>query len=165
MKPKLYLESTVPSYYTARPNRSVVIAAQQQQTRDWWEQRRMHFDIHVSQMVLDEIGMGDPAMAKLRLQLVQPFRMLSINADVLRLTKALIDGGPLPAKAARDATHIALAAVHQMHFLLTWNCRHIANPIMLRRIGEICAAHAMEAPVICTPNELLTNLIYEDEGI
>jgi len=165
VKPKLYLESTVPSYYVARPSRNIVTADQQQQTRDWWEQRLKHFDIFVSQIVLDEIGTGDPAMARRRLELVRQFPMLDINQDVLRLTNAMVERGPLPLKASRDATHIARAAVHKMHFLLTWNCRHIANPTMMRRIGEVCTSHSFNSPVICTPNELLTDLIYEDEGI
>lgn len=91
MKPKLYLESTVPSYYVARPSRNIVTAAQQQQTRDWWEQRLKHFDIFVSQIVLDEIGTGDPAMARLRLELVRHLPMLDITQDVLRLTNALVE--------------------------------------------------------------------------
>ncbi len=164
MKPKLYLEGPIPSYYVARPSRDIVVAAQQQQTRDWWDYRHGLFDIYVSEIVLEEIDEGEKAMARQRLDLVKPFPMLSITNDVVNLARALVDEGPLPKKAARDAAHIALAAVHKIDFLLTWNCRHIANPTMLRRIAFVCDRREVTAPVICTPHELLTDLIYEDEN-
>ncbi len=165
MKAKLYLESTVPSYYVARPSRDVVIAARQHQTHDWWDRQRLKFDILVSQIVVDELSAGEAERAKLRLKLVAPFPLLKINEEVMVLTQALLHDGPLPAKAARDAAHIALAAVHRLHFLVTWNCKHIANPTMQRQISAVCAVHGVAAPVICTPGDLLANLIYENEGV
>ena len=155
MKPKLYLESTVPSYYVARPSRDVIKAAQQKLTRDWWHSRLKDFEIFISDIVTDEISAGDSEMAKERIELVQPFALLVINDEVIEIADALIRGGSLPKKAARDATHIALSAVHGMHFLLTWNCTHIANAEMFEKISEICLAHGFDCPVICTPGELL----------
>ena len=165
MKAKLYLESTVPSYYLARPSRDVVIAAQQHQTRDWWERHSSGFDVHISQIVLDEISAGDGEMAKRRIELVRHFTLVRITEEAVALADALLHGGPIPEKASRDAAHIALAAVHRMHFLVTWNCKHIANPMMQRQIGKVCARHGLSAPVICTPAELMANLIYENEGV
>lgn len=155
MKPKLYLETTVPSYYVARPSRDLIVAAQQQQTQEWWERRRDDFDIQISQVVLDEAKIGDAQMAKQRLGLLRPFPLLTINPEVVGLANALIRSGPLPSKAARDATHIALSAVYGIHFLLSWNCTHIANAKMFGKIGEVCEAHGFDCPVICTPAELL----------
>ena len=155
MKPKLYLESTIPSYLVARPSRDVILAGQQKCTHDWWKKRAAHFEIFVSDVVVQEVATGEAVMAAMRMELIKPFVRLEGNDMAKELTKALIYGGPLPEKAARDAAHIALSAVHGMHFLLTWNCTHIANAMMYGKMREICAAHGCECPVICTPDELL----------
>jgi hypothetical protein len=155
MKPKLYLESTIPSYLAARPSRDTILIGQQKCTRDWWNKRAAHFEIFVSEVVVGEISVGEGAMAARRMELIKPFALLESNDAVKALTRALVHGGPLPEKAARDAAHIALSAVHGMHFLLTWNCTHIANAMMYAKMREICTAHGCECPVICTPDELL----------
>ena len=155
MKAKLYLESTIPSYYVARPSKDLVLVVHQIITRNWWKRRLKQFEVYISEVVLDEIALGEPAMAKKRLALVRPFPLLAATEESRQLTRALIESGPLPAKAARDAAHIALSAVHEMHFLLTWNCRHIANAEMLRKIEEVCNGFGFRCPVICTPDELL----------
>jgi len=155
MKPKPYLESTIPSYLAARPSRDTILIGQQKCTRDWWNKRAAHFEIFVSEVVVGEISDGETAMAARRMELIKPFALLESNDAVKALTRALVHGGPLPEKAARDAAHIALSAVHGMHFLLTWNCTHIANAMMYAKMREICAAHGCECPVICTPDELL----------
>lgn len=158
MKPKLYLESSIPSYLVARPTRDLVIAGNQALTRQWWSSQLGRFSVFVAQVVLDEVSAGDPVMASQRLELLKPFPQLVITPEAETLAQALVQRGPLPAKAARDALHIALAAVHQMHFLLTWNCRHIANAQMLRQVAVVCERHGCPCPVVCTPAELMYNL-------
>ena len=155
MKAKLYLETTIPSYLVALPSRSLTTAAEQALTHEWWRQRRSDFEIYISQAVLDEIAAGDPMLAKRRLELVASCKELHLNNDVRVLTKALIQGGPLPAKATVDATHLAAATVHRMDFLLTWNCRHLANAAMFRQVQTVCARLKYQCPVVCTPRELL----------
>ena len=155
MKPKLYMESTIPSYYAAWPSRDLVTAAHQRMTRDWWTSRLHDFDVYVSQIVIDEIGAGDREMARQRLELIRPFPTLASTEEVIALAEDLVRAGPLPAKAARDAAHIAHSAVHGMHFLLTWNCTHIANAEMLEKIGEVCGRHGLKTPAMCTPGELM----------
>ena len=155
VKAKLYMESTIPSYYVARPSHDVIMVAKQKLTRDWWDTRIKDFEIFVSDSVMDEISAGEAAMARKRIELLQPFTLLATNDRVIEVAEALIHGGPLPKKAARDATHIALSAVHRMHFLLTWNCTHIANAQMFAQMRTICQAHGFDCPVICTPGELL----------
>ena len=155
MKPKLYLESTIPSYLAARPSRDTILIGQQKCTREWWSKRAAHFEIFVSEVVVGEISGGETTMAARRMELIKPFVRLESNDTVEALTRALVYGGPLPEKAARDAAHIALSAVHGMHFLLTWNCTHIANAMMFAKMREICSRHGLECPVICTPDELL----------
>lgn len=155
MKPSVYLETTIPSYYTARASRDVVMAGHQATTRDWWDTRLSRFRAFISQIVIDEAAGGNAQAAKDRLVALKPFPLLDIRDDASDLARALIESGPLPPKAARDALHIAIAAAHGIDFLVTWNCTHIANAEMTAKIAAICHEHDLECPVICTPEELM----------
>lgn len=153
MKPRVYIETTIPSYLTARPTRDVLLLADQQSTRDWWA-RRDSFDLFISRLVLDECEAGDPAAAADRLAVLVGFPVLDLSAEVEGLTEVLMRAVRLPAKAQADAGHIATAAAHGMEYLLTWNCRHIANATLRPRIEAACLAAGYEPPLICTPNQL-----------
>ena len=155
MKPKLYLETTIPSFLTARPSRDVVIAGQQQATRDWWSERRQRYELYVSAFVLDEVSQGNTEMAAARLQVLKECRVLAYTAEAEELTRALLASRLIPAKAAADAAHIAVASVHGMDFLLTWNCRHIANAAIVEKLRAVCVREGYAGPVICTPHELM----------
>jgi predicted nucleic acid-binding protein len=148
------METSIISYLTARPSRDLVITAHQQTTREWWEKRRKDFEIFVSRLVWQEASAGDTEAVNQRLKILKPLRWLQFRKEVSLLAKALLEIGPLPAKAANDAVHIALAAVHGMHFLLTWNCAHINNAEMVGEIRRICEQRCFPCPVICTPEEL-----------
>jgi hypothetical protein len=154
MKQKLYLETTIPSYLTSRPSRDLIIAGHQQVTKEWWEKKRGAFEIYISQLVIDEASAGDPDAARERILMIREFPMLDITTEVGHLASAILASGVLPRKAATDAAHIALAAVHGVDFLLTWNCVHIANAIIAKDIAKICRRYDWESPVICTPEEL-----------
>jgi len=110
MKPRLYLETTIPSYLTSRPSRDLIIAGHQQITRDWWENRLCNFQVYISQLVLDEAGAGDLEAARERLRVLQPFPLLDITPEVAELTSGILASGKIPRKAATDAAHIAIAA-------------------------------------------------------
>lgn len=155
MPPKLYLETTIPSYQTALPSRDVVMAARQQITSEWWDKRLTDFDIYISQLVIDEASMGDANAAARRLEAIEPFPLLEITQAVEELAEKILATNLIPPKAARDAVHIALSAVHDVHFLLTWNFKHIANAEISDRILKVCTDGGYPAPVICTPEELL----------
>ncbi len=150
MKAKLYLETTIPSYLTARPSRDLIVAAHQQITHEWWNKRRHYFDIFISQFVIDEAGQGDTETAKRRVDILSEFDLLDITNDVKGLANDII-----PKKSAIDAAHIAVAAIHEMQFLLTWNCSHIANAEISDPIKNICYLKGFKCPVICTPEELM----------
>ena len=81
--------------------------------------------------------------------------LLETSREALELAKELIQAGALPAKAADDALHIAVAAMNGIPFLLTWNCRHLANATMRPMIESVCMGRGLRAPIICTPEELL----------
>jgi predicted nucleic acid-binding protein len=154
-QPRVYLETTIISYLTAHPSRDLIVAAHQQLTHQWWENRRADFELYASQLVVQESSAGDAAMAKRRLEILDPLPLLTVTQDAVDLARALTVRGPLPKKAALDALHIAVAAVHGTDFLLTWNCKHIANAQMQTAVAAKCRAAGYEPPVICTPEELM----------
>jgi len=155
MAERAYIETTVVSYLTARPSRDVVIAGHQQVTHEWWDTCRANYELCVSQLVLDEAGAGDAQAAQERLLVLQPMLVLETTAEALELAKELLQAGALPAMAADDALHIAVAATKAILYLLTWNCRHLANAVMRPVIETVCKAKGFKAPIICTPEELL----------
>lgn len=154
MAPSIYLETTIVSYLTARPDRDLVRAAHQEMTREWWATRSA-FDLFISQLVVDEASAGDADAARLRLDVLRDLELLELTAEATALAQELVRLAAIPSKAGADALHIAMAAVHGMDYLLTWNCTHIANAAMRPRIDAVCRAGGFEPPVICTPLELL----------
>ena len=155
MPRRVYIETTIPSYLTARPSRDIVQAARQQLTREWWDVERRNYDLCISQIVLDEAAAGDAEAAQRRLAVIDTLPLLDLTFEVDGLAETIMQSGLLPASASRDAVHIAVAAVHQVHFLLTWNCRHIANATIFRDLQHIIMSAGYDVPVICTPEELL----------
>jgi predicted nucleic acid-binding protein len=152
---RVYVETTIVSYLTAWPSRDVVIAGHQQVTKEWWETRQGDFELCVSQLVLDEASMGDEAAARERIEVLRSLILIETLPEAVALVKALLFAGALPNKAAADALHIAVAATHGIPYLLTWNCRHLANAATRRVIESTCQASGFKAPIICTPDELL----------
>ena len=153
--PRLYVETTIPSYLTARPSRDTVLAGQQEATRRWWEEKRGNYDLYVSELVLEETAAGDPAMAAARHAALAGLPQLAQTPEVDALATRLLERGIIPPSAAPDAEHIALAVVHAMNFLLTWNCKHIANALHRRRVEAVCAEAGLVCPIICTPHHLI----------
>jgi hypothetical protein len=155
MKPKVYIETTIVSYLASKPSRDLITAAHQQITHDWWETRLADFDVYVSQFVLDEAGAGDAQAAAKRLALLANFPLLDAALEALNLARALVERGAIPPRKAADAAHIAVATVHHIQFLMTWNCTHLANAEVLAQVQVICAELGYAAPIVCTPEELL----------
>lgn len=155
MKPRVYIETSVISYLAARQTRDLIVAARQEITWEWWQECRSEFELYVSQHVLREASAGDPEAARRRLEIVGEFPRLELKPEALALAHRLVESGPIPPNAAQDALHISLAAVHGMDYLLTWNCRHIANATIRNSVTEITDSEGVQCPVICTPEELL----------
>jgi hypothetical protein len=129
--------------------------ANQETTIEWWSTRRAQFDLFISEFVLAEAALGDPAAARKRLEVLEGLPALDATDEVRALGRAPIAEGPIPAQASIDAFHIAIATVNGMEYLLTWNCTHIANAVMRAKIESVCRRHGYEPPVICTPQELM----------
>jgi predicted nucleic acid-binding protein len=154
MKSSIYVETSVVSYLTARPSRDLLRAAHQEVTYEWWMGRDA-YSLYISQLVLDEAAAGDSGAATQRLEALRDLPLLEITPEATGLARQLLRAAALPSKAAGDALHIALSAVHGINYLLTWNCSHIANATMRPRIEGICRANGFEPPIICTPLELV----------
>ena len=151
----VYLETTFISYLVSRPSRDLLVAAHQQTTEDWWLERRQNFECYVSQVLLDEASAGDPEEAKTRMAMIGSFPVLEITEETESLTAAIIDSGAIPSHAVRDAAHIAIATINDIDYLLTLNCKHLANAQIIRRVAVACNEQGYKMPVICTPEELM----------
>ena len=155
MKAKVYIETTVISYLTARPSRDVVIAGHQKITRDWWQTDRDKFGLMASQLVVREASAGDPQAAKERLEQLTTLTLLEVTEEAMTLAQELLTTGAVPEKAAEDALHLAIAVTNGVEYLLTWNCKHLANATMRTKIEDVCRSAGYEPVIICTPEELL----------
>jgi hypothetical protein len=153
-KPSVYIETTIVGHLTSRVPRDVTVAGQMIATRDWWQIDRRAFECFTSQVVLDEAARGDPAAAVERLQMLADVPLIRGNASSDMLANLLLSRGALPPKARYDAVHLAIAAVNGMSYLLTWNCRHLANATLRGKIERACRGSNVEPPIICTPVEL-----------
>jgi predicted nucleic acid-binding protein len=152
----VYVETSIISYLTAQPSRDLRAAAWQQITAQWWQRERTKYELYTSALVIREASRGDAEAARRRLQVLEDLSELAVDDEVERLTGKLIEGGGVPVGAEGDALHIAAAAVHEMDYLLTWNCRHIDNAVTKPIIRSICAVAGYACPEICTPVELLS---------
>jgi len=155
MKPTVYLETTIIGYLAMRPSRDLIVASNQQLTRDWWDNHRHNYEPVISRFVIEECASGDPEAAQERSEFMKSLSMLQETGEVEPLAKAIIKGINLPLKAVVDAYHISAAAVNGIEYLLTWNFTHIANPALRFRIERICRDAGYEPPAICTPQELM----------
>lgn len=153
-KPSIYIETSVVSYLVAEPSVNIVTAARQALTRQWWDEKRQDYELYISEFVVSEAASGDSLMADRRLAALSGIAEIQLTGAATDLAEMLIEEGPLPAKAALDALHIAVAVAGGMEFLVTWNFRHLANATMRGQIERKCRLRGFEPPIICTPEEL-----------
>ena len=154
-KETVYIETSVVSYLTARPTGDLVAAAWQKITVDWWETQRQRFELRASEVTVGEAARGDAEARKRRLSALARVALLPVTDAAIELSKALVRGGAVPARAETDALHVAVAAVHGVDYLLTWNCRHLDNAEAKPAMRRICAECGHVVPEICTPQELM----------
>ncbi len=151
----VYIETSILSYLTARPSREIRAIAWQEVTVQWWGTARQRYDLYTSEVVVAEAREGDPTAAERHINALRGIPELVVDTEVESLAAKLISEGGIPSAAEFDALHVALAAVHGVDFLLTWNCRHINNADTKPKIRSICALAGYVCPEICTPQELL----------
>jgi len=158
----VYIETSVVSFLVSSPSRHVETAWRQKLTRDWWRLRRPLFHCVASDAVLEEAREGDATQSRLRIEVLARLTTLRLNEPAQALAETLMGTGILPANAGLDALHLALATVYRADYLLTWNCRHLANAVMLRRLEPVAQAHGWRLAAVCTPMQLMGDIEYED---
>ena len=155
MKRRVYLETTIASCLAARPSRDLIIGAHQELTIEWWAHHRQRFEVFISDLVLQEAARGDQTAASKRLVELAGITVLETNEEARELARQFVDRGLIPQKAVEDAFHVAIATAQGMDFLLTWNCRHIANAEIIERLQSVCEELGYEMPTLCTPEQLM----------
>lgn len=155
MKQQVYIETSVVSYLTGCPSRDMVIASHQELTRQWWETRSSAFDLLISELVRQEVRRGDTEASGKRMTAIERIPVLQTSEAAVSLADQLVSAGPIPQESAADALHIAVAAVNGVAYLLTWNCKHLANAALRHRIEMLVEEAGYACPVICTPEELM----------
>ncbi|MGB5971464.1 MAG: type II toxin-antitoxin system VapC family toxin, partial [Spirulinaceae cyanobacterium] len=155
MNESIYIETSILGHLTARPTNNLILAANIKVTQDWWEEYSNSFTLYASQLVEDEAAKGDPTILSQRLSLLQPLNFLEITEEALELAQAFLSQSNLPPKASNDSLHMALATVYGLDYLLTWNCKHMANAQIQRKLSQISSGLGFMLPIICTPYELI----------
>ncbi len=151
MKPTIYIESTIPSYLAARTPQLITSLTKQIVTKEWWEDQRHDFRLFVSSYVIEEVSSGNPGASRKRLDFLSGIEILAIDETVISLTNSLMNEGLFPSEYATDAAHVAIASRYGIEFLLTWNCRHLANPFQHAKISKVIEDRGYRMPLVCTP--------------
>ena len=151
----VYLETSFISLLVGNPSRDLIIAGNQQTTQDWWRLRRAQFVCVASTEVVREAGDGDPREVLKRQGILGQLTILPFSSEADRRMRALLATRALPPKAQADAAHLAIAAASAVDYLLTWNCRHLANAQILTRLEQEAQRLGWKLPKVCTPAELM----------
>ncbi len=155
MKESIYLETTVVSYFTAKISRDIIVLAHQEITQEWWPQAVERFEVFISEIVVEEARLGDIEAEKKRLEVLKNFPHLELTKKVEKMAQVYMEQLEIPEKSTRDAIHIAVAFVHNIDYLVTWNCAHIANAEVIKKLMKINNSFGIHTPIICTPEELM----------
>ncbi len=147
----VYIETTIPSYLGAHLSRQQSIATDQKATHHWWANERGRFRLFTSIYTIDEAGRGDAGAAARRMKYLQGIPELDLPPELPKLEQDIITLFQLPPRASTDASHLGLAILHRMDYLLTWNCTHLANATLQKDLMEYCQYHKLHVPIICTP--------------
>ena len=155
MKESIYIETSVVSYYTAKPGRDLIVLAHQQITHEWWQKALKRFEVYVSEVVIEEAKIGNQEFVKKRLKELNKFKCLRLTDEVERIAQTYMKGLSIPKSSIRDAAHLAVASIYNIDYLITWNCAHLANAGIIKKLLKINEKLGIRTPVICTPEELM----------
>ncbi|MBC7815477.1 MAG: type II toxin-antitoxin system VapC family toxin [Planctomycetaceae bacterium] len=153
-KPRVYVETTIPSFYHEIRQEPEMVA-RRGWTREWWDEHRLDYEVFTSDAVVDELERGDFVIKQDALKLIEGLPQLEINQAIADIVAAYLAQKVMPADPAGDALHLALASYHKCDFLLTWNCRHLANANKFAHIRRINGILGLFVPALVTPLELL----------
>ena len=154
MKPRVYIETTIPSFYhEVRPEASMV--ARREWTRQWWDAHHDDYETVTSIAVHEELEEGTHPKKQETLKLIEPIELLSIDETIVEIVDAYVENKVMPQDPRGDALHLAVASYHRCQFLLTWNCAHLANANKFEHIRHINHVLGLYVPTLTTPLELL----------
>ncbi len=155
MNNTVYLDSTILSYlFDERDSLQNFITV----TKDWWNQERSHFDLWISDEVLDEVSKGNYPNQRQVIECALQLPILPFDTQIQTIAQTYIDNYLMPRTLAGDALHLAYASFYQMDFLLTWNCNHLANANKQQHIRNINTRLNLSVPLIVTPLQLVTEV-------
>ena len=158
MKPRIYVETSVISYLTARPSSNVMLLARQQFTRELWDLQPDHFEAWLLPLVLDEASQGDPQAAAARVQVCRGLPELEINTEVKAFVQLPANTGAVPTTEPEDALHIALATLHAVDYIASWNFAHMVGPAAKVKLQNKISELGYRPPIIATPEEIFEEL-------
>lgn len=160
---RVYIETSIPSYLVQKPSGNTIIAGHQAASWQWWQDEAPHFQLYTSQIVIAEASAGDSGYASQRLALLASLPLLQVTRETLLFARTLEQRlSFLMPKARIDILHMALATVSEMDYLLTWNCKHMANGQIIRQVQTISLEQGFRPVMIVTPDELMLQSAQED---
>ena len=157
-KPRVYIEPTVISHLVARPSDDAILASWQRASQQLWENYADRFEFVISDIVSNEVRLGDAHAAQRRLEIISALTVLEILPETDVLTYRLLNAGAVPRNSVTDAQHIAIATVHGVEYLVSWNHKHIVNEYKRGHINQVCQEAGFQPITICTPIELMEDI-------
>jgi hypothetical protein len=158
----LYIESTIPSYATARVSRDIIIAGKQTMTKQFWEDERQKYDLFVSDYVVEDCEKGDKDAAKKRIEYIAGIPVYPKTAEIDALGEIYYELLEIPEKAKEDCFHLATCVVERIDYLLTWNCKHLGS-VSQRKIQMYNDRNGLWTPALITPENLLPEILIVGE--
>jgi hypothetical protein len=156
-KEVVYIETTIVSYLVARPSKDRILSAHQEITKKWWRERQPLYRCITSGEVLREAGIGDAEMVAKRLSCLSELRTIAVDAATEIQARSLLGTGLFAPEMWSDVLHLAAAMRGSADYLLTWNCRHLANAHIIRQLERKAAKSGWDLPTVCTPLGLMEN--------
>ena len=162
-RPKVYIETTVVSYLVARSSNNVTVSDRQRSTRQLWEEYSDAFEFVTSDIAISEAERGDPREAQGRIIVLDELTELRLSPEATELAYQLIDAGAVPPQSLSDAQHIAIAVVHSIEYLVSWNYKHIVNETKRQDINDVCLTAGYQPTTLCTPEALIEEMQMKEQ--
>ncbi|MCL2411868.1 MAG: type II toxin-antitoxin system VapC family toxin [Treponema sp.] len=153
-KKSVYIETTIPSYATAKPSENIIVAGKQAATRLFWEQGQHEYDFVTGEEVLKECQLGDAEAAERRKTFLIGIPVLPKTQGIIELADVYQSLLKIPEKAKLDCLHLATCVVARVDYLLTWNCAHLGH-ITYSKMRTYNDKHGLWTPFLVTPEDLI----------
>lgn len=159
MRPTVYLDTTIPSYYV---DEREALRVHIERTRAWWNEEARQYEVFTSPLVIRELEEGEFPGRTSALELLRDVPLLSPVPRIAEIVEEYLANHLMPRRDGRDAFHLAFASHYKMDYLLTWNCAHLANVNKRKHIAQVNQRLGLFVPVLITPLELVPDSAEED---